>query len=201
MNKKTIFLILIFAIKIYECKMKDEPVKFFEVIKDQYEKISNNMKYIGNGEITEKSLILDIKDAIYTIICPSGKCSFKNKDMISTFVETINEKLEVLQKLKIPLKSLSVDAALYFFLEISKKYLICNGNQNLTDTVNYIVNFYAIYKFTYPFSYAGAVLGSYICPFVCTVGFSYIGAYSGTLLYDYLMGGKMLDICKFSYLF
>ena len=181
--------------------MKDEAVKFFEVIKDQYEKISNNMKYIGNGEITEKSLILDIKDAIYTIICPNGKCSFKNKDMISTFVETINEKLEVLKKLKIPLKSLSVDAALYFFLEISKKYLICNGNQNLTDTVNYIVNFYAIYKFTYPFSYAGAVLGSYICPFVCTIGFSYIGAYSGTLLYDYLMGGKMLDICKFSYLF
>ena len=93
MNKKTIFLILIFSINIYECKMKDEPVKFFEVIKDQYEKISNNMKYIGNGEITEKSLILDIKDAIYTIICPNGKCSFKNKDMISTFVETINEKL------------------------------------------------------------------------------------------------------------
>ena len=51
------------------------------------------MKYIGNGEKTEKSLILDIKDAIYTIICPNGKCSFKNKDMISTFVETINEKL------------------------------------------------------------------------------------------------------------
>ena len=33
MNKKIIFLILIFAINIYECKMTDEPVKFFEVIK------------------------------------------------------------------------------------------------------------------------------------------------------------------------
>ena len=93
MNKKTIFLILIFSTNIQECKMKEETLNFFEEMKYQYEKISNNMKYIGNGEITEKSLILDIKDAIYTIICPNGKCSFKNKDMISTFVETINEKL------------------------------------------------------------------------------------------------------------
>ena len=92
MNKKTIFLILIFSINIYECKMKEETLNFFEEMKYQYEKISNNMKYIGNGEKAEKNLILDIKNAIYTIICSNGKCNFKNNDMISNFVEIINEK-------------------------------------------------------------------------------------------------------------
>ena len=57
-----------------------------------------------------------IKNAIYNIMCPNGKCNFKNKDMISNFVRKINEKLEELKKLKIPLKSIMVETALNFFL-------------------------------------------------------------------------------------
>ena len=180
--------------------MKEETLNFFEEMKYQYEKISNNMKYIGNGEKAEKNLILDIKNAIYTIICSNGKSNFKNNDMISNFVEIINEKLEILKKLSIPLKEIMVDAALSFFLEISKKYFICNGNKTLIDTINYTINIYATYKFIYPFSYVGAVIGSAICPVVCSFGVSLIGSYGGTLLYDYLTNGKMIDICKYSYL-
>ena len=93
------------------------------------------------------------------------------------------------------------DAALSFFLEISKKYFICNGNKTLIDTINYTINIYATYKFIYPFSYVGAVIGSAICPVVCSFGVSLIGSYGGTLLYDYLTNGKMIDICKYSSLF
>ncbi len=164
MNKKTIFLILIVSINIYECKMKEETLGFFNVMKEQYDKITYNMNFVGNGEKAEKNLILDIKNAIYNIMCPNGKCNFKNKDMISNFVRKINEKLEELKKLQIPLKSMMVETALNFFLQISKKYLICNGDDILIDTINYIFNVYTIYKFIYPFSYAGALLGSAICP-------------------------------------
>ena len=68
MNKKTIFLILIVSINIYECKMKEETLGFFNVMKEQYDKITYNMNFVGNGEKAEKNLILDIK-MLYTILC------------------------------------------------------------------------------------------------------------------------------------
>jgi hypothetical protein len=54
MNKKTIFLILIVSINIYECKMKEETLGFFNVMKEQYDKITYNMNFVGNGEKSRK---------------------------------------------------------------------------------------------------------------------------------------------------
>lgn len=159
------------------------------------------MEYIGNGMKTEKSLILDIKNIILKIVCPNGKCIYNKKAMFNKFIEKIHENLKKLNQLGINVKSLNVNTKLFFFLEISKKFLICNGDERMINTINYMVNFYVNSKFIYGFSKAGALLGNYLCPVICTVGFSFIGAYTGSLIYDYITDGQLIDICKYNYLF
>ena len=90
------------------------------------------MEYIGNGMKTEKSLILDIKNIILKIVCPNGKCIYNKKAIFDKFIEKIHENLKKLNQLGINVKSLNVDTTLFFFLEISKKFLICNGDERMT---------------------------------------------------------------------